>query len=409
VLIDGVDVALDLLHDRREHVIPICIVSIASPGDFDPFLFIFRHSLNLRNRFGFVLSFTSGRLLGLKMINGPVNNLQIKLLEGPDSLINFALSQKFDEHLSLPRSGRRARFPSETEPIEVEKARREAEEERQKRKELEARLAEAEKARHQAERDKQKRRAPARYLIWLGIFLVVGLFQQLGHQHTAGNQVRATPNESTPQPDLGATPQTSPSLAPAEKVPADLVQSPSPKPLVSSGLPAATPTPALDAKEYFDIGKASYDKKLYENAISDFSNSIRLDPNYAPAYYYRGRTYATQGELGKAISDYNEVIRLDPNDADAYYYRGRAYADEGEFDRAISDYNEAIRLDSNDADAYYHRGVAYSLVGNHHKADADFAAAKRLKKVPAGLHITIPALPMAPLNITGRYDPNAQP
>src|SRR5215469_12603267 len=41
------------------------------------------------------------------MINDPANNLQIKLLEGPDSLINFALSQKFDEHLSLARSSRR--------------------------------------------------------------------------------------------------------------------------------------------------------------------------------------------------------------------------------------------------------------------------------------------------------------
>jgi hypothetical protein len=47
------------------------------------------------------------RLPGLKMIHDPVNNLQIKLLEGPDSLINFALSEKFDEHLSLTWPGRR--------------------------------------------------------------------------------------------------------------------------------------------------------------------------------------------------------------------------------------------------------------------------------------------------------------
>jgi hypothetical protein len=40
------------------------------------------------------------------MINDPVNNLQINLFEGPDSLVNFALPKKFDEHLSLPRSGR---------------------------------------------------------------------------------------------------------------------------------------------------------------------------------------------------------------------------------------------------------------------------------------------------------------
>jgi hypothetical protein len=43
------------------------------------------------------------------MINDPANNLQIKLLEGSDSLINFALPKKFDQHLSLTRSVRRIR------------------------------------------------------------------------------------------------------------------------------------------------------------------------------------------------------------------------------------------------------------------------------------------------------------
>jgi hypothetical protein len=41
------------------------------------------------------------------MISDLTNNLQIKLLEGPDSLFNFALPKKFDEHLSLLRPGRR--------------------------------------------------------------------------------------------------------------------------------------------------------------------------------------------------------------------------------------------------------------------------------------------------------------
>jgi hypothetical protein len=50
-----------------------------------------------------------GRLLGLKMLNDAMNNLEINLLEGPDSLVNFALPKKFSEHLSLPRSLRRIR------------------------------------------------------------------------------------------------------------------------------------------------------------------------------------------------------------------------------------------------------------------------------------------------------------
>jgi hypothetical protein len=43
------------------------------------------------------------------VLDDPVNNLQIKLFEGSDSLINFALPKKFDERLTLPRPIRRIR------------------------------------------------------------------------------------------------------------------------------------------------------------------------------------------------------------------------------------------------------------------------------------------------------------
>jgi hypothetical protein len=36
------------------------------------------------------------RLLGLKMLNDAMNNLQINLFKGPDSLINFALPRYRD-------------------------------------------------------------------------------------------------------------------------------------------------------------------------------------------------------------------------------------------------------------------------------------------------------------------------
>jgi hypothetical protein len=48
-----------------------------------------------------------GRLLGLKRLNDAMDYLQIDLFEGPDSVINFALPKKFNEHLSLPWPVRR--------------------------------------------------------------------------------------------------------------------------------------------------------------------------------------------------------------------------------------------------------------------------------------------------------------
>jgi S1-C subfamily serine protease len=60
-----------------------------------------------------------------------------------------------------------------------------------------------------------------------------------------------------------------------EKVSADLVQLPNPKPPVTSRLPAATPTPATDAKALTDRGVACFNNKLYDAAAADLNFADR--------------------------------------------------------------------------------------------------------------------------------------
>ena len=70
--------------------------------------------------------------------------------------------------------------------------------------------------------------------------------------------------------------------------------------------------------------------------------------------------YDEKGEYDRAIADYTEAIRIKPDYAEAYRNRGVAYAEKGEYDRAIADYTEAIRLKPDYAEAYYNRGIAYA-------------------------------------------------
>ena len=88
---------------------------------------------------------------------------------------------------------------------------------------------------------------------------------------------------------------------------------------------------------------AWYEKNQYDNAITDFDEAIRLDPD-ARSYVDRGDDWFVQDELDKAIADYNEAIRLDPHDARAYLNRGLAWLNKKEYDKAIADTGEAIRL-----------------------------------------------------------------
>ena len=103
----------------------------------------------------------------------------------------------------------------------------------------------------------------------------------------------------------------------------------------------------------------------------------------ADAFYDSGKLYHIDGQHELAIQDYTEAIRLDPQYAIAYRGRGVVYSDLGQHQRSIQDYDEAIRLDPLDADAYSNRGVAYSDLGQHELADRDFAKAKEVGYDPS--------------------------
>ncbi|MFP3042886.1 tetratricopeptide repeat protein [Treponema primitia] len=132
------------------------------------------------------------------------------------------------------------------------------------------------------------------------------------------------------------------------------------------------------AEAYIVRGNAYNDKRDYERAIADCTEAIRIDPTLGSAYIIRGVVYNNKRDYDQAIKDFTDGIRLNPNYSFAYVYRGRAYYNRSEYDRAIADYTEAIRLNPNEAEAYTGRGNAYKAKGAQTRADTDYAAARRL-------------------------------
>ncbi len=95
---------------------------------------------------------------------------------------------------------------------------------------------------------------------------------------------------------------------------------------------------------YYDRASSYYAKGCYDNALADYAKLIELRPDFPGAYYSRGVTFEKKGNYRDAIIDFTKAIELDPSMAESYNDRGNAYKDKGELDKAIADYNKAIEI-----------------------------------------------------------------
>ena len=56
--------------------------------------------------------------------------------------------------------------------------------------------------------------------------------------------------------------------------------------------------------------------------------------------------HETMGDHDQALRDYDQAIRADPNFGWAYFSRGSEYFDKGDYGRAIEEATQAIERDS---------------------------------------------------------------
>ena len=128
-------------------------------------------------------------------------------------------------------------------------------------------------------------------------------------------------------------------------------------------------------RPYVVRGFVNYNLGQMDNAISDFSKAIELNPKYKDAYNNRSIAYCQRNQFDKAIGDYTKAIDLDPLYTAAYYNRGIAYENLKQWDKALIDFTKAIELNPIYAEAYCNRGVANRNLGNVENAIADYSKA----------------------------------
>ena len=81
-----------------------------------------------------------------------------------------------------------------------------------------------------------------------------------------------------------------------------------------------------------------------DEAASEFSRAIQLDPTYAPAYSNLGNVCRERGQLEQAVAHYQKAISMDPDYWIAHQNLGIVYKQQGRVGEAVREFKIATRL-----------------------------------------------------------------
>ena len=129
---------------------------------------------------------------------------------------------------------------------------------------------------------------------------------------------------------------------------------------------------------YLKRGFAHLIEGRIQDAISDFSNAIKLDGSLADAYANRGLAWNIIDRHVEALADFDQAIKIEPRSTTAFFNRGCAYMHLRDFERAQLDFSTCITLNSGEKEYYLMRATAWYHLGRLTAADADAESVLRI-------------------------------
>lgn len=120
-----------------------------------------------------------------------------------------------------------------------------------------------------------------------------------------------------------------------------------------------------------------YKQKIHYCTLAIASGQLS-QVNLAHTYFNRGIAFDSHGEYENAIGDFGDAIRLDPNDAVYYMNRALVLLELGEVELALADFDQAATLSPDDPAVYFNRGLIREGIGDKEGGLADFRKAYEL-------------------------------
>jgi putative GTP pyrophosphokinase len=105
------------------------------------------------------------------------------------------------------------------------------------------------------------------------------------------------------------------------------------------------PEDTISSLIYKHRGMANFAQSQYEDAIKDFTQSLKLDPVSYKSAYYRGVVRAVLRRYTDAIDDFTQSLVINPYQPFCLYRRGQAFYHLEDYPAALADCEAALALE----------------------------------------------------------------
>jgi tetratricopeptide (TPR) repeat protein len=135
-----------------------------------------------------------------------------------------------------------------------------------------------------------------------------------------------------------------------------------------------------------NLGTALLNTERVEEAIVEFINAVKLQPDYAAGHNNLGNAYLRLGRTDDSLRHLRRAIEIDPRYPEARNNLGNTLLQMGRQNEAAAEYNKAIEIDPRYAEAHNNLGALFLQMGRVDDAMAHLQKALELTADNASVH-----------------------
>jgi type IV pilus assembly protein PilN len=144
-----------------------------------------------------------------------------------------------------------------------------------------------------------------------------------------------------------------------------------------------------DDMAYMELGVLYRSQKNFPKAIQQLNFANKLNPNNADVYYYLGLCYKETNQLEAAIRNFKKYLELNPNVEKIHFELANLYSLKNRTAFAIIEFENVIRLNSNNSDAYRRLGALYEAQGMYQQSLENYQIAVKLNSNDLEAHLAL--------------------